>query len=290
MWWIETSQGCPQSWHFFVLNRIIQLNAVSSTGKACWFMYILAPLGTRLFDCKNWAFHLLFLTTPLFISLYLRHTGSVTKGPPEEKLQWLHALLFTSPTAVVNSIDLSTAGLIDKLKWPWQKHIHTYTDMYVLLNVFSVTWRTDWILKLYEKMHYRRVQLWNAAKRCAWRWILWFHTIIMSPSADNREVYILPGKKIKPLLLKRILFCGSPIVQKPFLMEGCHHLVCSLVIFRNTESRYQCLKLWSAQPFNCQKMDNELIYERCAFACRYYGVMNWFVRGALGGFVRYPLS
>lgn len=82
---------------------------------------------------------------------------------------------------------------------------------------------------------------------------LWLHTIIMSLSANNGEAFYLI-KTLKPLQFKRILFSVPPIVQKPILMEGCHQLVCSPVVFLNSKSWCQHLKLWSVTAFQQLKV------------------------------------
>lgn len=102
-------------------------------------------------------------------------------------------------------------------------------------------------------MHYLRVQLWNEAKRHAWSWIFITPYNNYEPQCKQRGG-ISPEKTLKPSQFKRILFSGSPIVQKPFLMEGCHQLVCSPVVFLNSKSSYQHMKLWSVTAFQLVKV------------------------------------
>lgn len=148
-----------------------------------------------------------------------------------------------------------------------------------VLSLDHVTHRLN-IKALWKECINRECSCGMQQKRHAQRWVLWLHTIVMRRSANNEEVRIFARYKIKPLSGERyyswLLYCWE--------RETCHHSVCSQSSSLNAESWYERSNCGQSAPFNCQTMGNELIYERCAFACRYYGVMNWFERGALWGF------
>lgn len=127
----------------FALNAIIQLNTVSSTGEACWFIHILAPLGLRLFDWENVYFHLQYSTTIPAVHCHFypssKRKASLTACSP------LH-----HPHCSTGCYRFEHCRA--QLYLPWQEHKYTDRLLTVLFVIWSslITWRSDWIIKLYE--------------------------------------------------------------------------------------------------------------------------------------------
>ena len=194
------------SWYFFVLNEIIQLNAVSSTGKACWFCYILKPLGMRLFD--NFTFPFLANTPAIHWLFYL--------GSKKNKSFTDCMLSSSSPPAVLSVIDLSSAGLRDKPWWHWQKHTYctcTQTDFHhplchLAFPDHSMQWLN--IKALWKERIICECSCGMQQNATHGDGFLWLHTIVMSVSANNGGVCILSEKENKSITVKKDVILRFP--------------------------------------------------------------------------------
>lgn len=225
MWWIGTSLGCPQSWCFFCAKW-------DYTIKCCplregMLIHFILAAGHEIFWLKKYRISFHSWSYSYFFS-YFPHTSML----------------------VGYSKSLSWSVLCQHHCGFWQMHVYMCADFH--------RWRSEWILKLYEK---DALSVSAAVECCkSLRILMDFMALYNSYEPQHKQLksvyFLFFLKKEKE---KEYYFVFSSIVQKLCLMDGCHQFICFVVIFLNTESWYRCLKLWSAVAFQLPEL----------------GIMNW---------------